>query len=85
MAVAIYQLTKKNRLLDLFAVTSGVLSGIFQMLGFFRWVILIPMLSNAYNAREIDSETIFFLEKFANTYMGMTVGEHLGSLFTVSG
>ena len=82
MAVAMYQITKKGRMVDLFAVTSGVLSGVFQMLGFFRWVILIPMLSNAYNANEIDSETIFFLEKFANTYMGMTVGEHLGSLFT---
>lgn len=82
MAVAIYQMTQKGRMLDLFAVTSGVLSGIFQMLGFFRWVILIPMLSNAYNTKEIGSETIFFLEKFANTYLGMTVGEHLGTLFT---
>lgn len=82
MAVAMYQITKKGSLLDLFAVTSGVLSGIFQMLGFFRWVILIPMLSSAYTAQEIDSQTIFFLEKFANTYFGMTVGEHLGTLFT---
>ena len=56
--------------------------GVFQVLGFFRWVILIPMLSNAYKTQEISSEIIFFLEKFANTYMGMTVGEHLGSLFT---
>jgi hypothetical protein len=82
MAVAMYQITKKGRLADLFAVTSGVLSGIFQTLGFFRWVILIPMLSSAYTAQEIDSQTIFFLEKFANTYFGMTVGEHLGTLFT---
>lgn len=82
MAVAIYQITRKGQMVDLFAVTSGVLSGVFQMLGFFRWVILIPMLSNAYNTKEIASETIFFLEKFANTYMGMTVGEHLGTLFT---
>jgi hypothetical protein len=82
MAVAMYQITKKGRMVDMFVVTSGVLSGVFQMLGFFRWVILIPMLSNAYNTNEIASETIFFLEKFANTYMGMTVGEHLGSLFT---
>lgn len=82
MAVAMYRLTKKDRLLDLFALTAGVLSGVFQVLGFFRWVILIPMLSNAYNTKEISSEVIFFLEKFANTYLGMTVGEHLGSLFT---
>lgn len=82
MAVAMYQLTKKGRLVDLFALTAGVLSGIFQMLGFFRWVVLIPMLSTAYASNEIPSDTIFFLEKFANTYFGMTVGEHLGSLFT---
>jgi len=82
MAVAMYHLTKKGRLLDLFGLTAGVLSGVFQVLGFFRWVILIPMLSNAYNIKEISTEVIFFLEKFANTYLGMTVGEHLGSLFT---
>lgn len=82
MAVAMYHLTQKGRLVDLFAVTAGVLSGIFQMLGLFRWVVLIPMLSTAYAAREVSSETIFFLEKFANTYFGMTVGEHMGSLFT---
>lgn len=82
MAVAMYQITKKGRMVDLFAVTSGALSGVFQIMGFFRWVILIPMLSNACNTKEVASETIFFLEKFANTYLGMTVGEHLGSLFT---
>lgn len=82
MAVAMYHMTKKGRLLDLFALTTGVLSGVFQVLGFFRWVILIPMLSNAYTTNEISTEVIFFLEKFANTYMGMTVGEHLGTLFT---
>jgi len=82
MAVAMYQITKKGRMVDLFAVTSGVLSGVFQMLGFFRWVVLIPMLSTAYSTQEVSSETIFFLEKFANTYFGMTVGEHLGTLFT---
>jgi len=82
MAVAMYHLTKKGLLVDLFALTAGVLSGVFQVLGFFRWVILIPMLSNAYTAQEISPEVIFFQEKFANTYLGMTIGEHLGSLFT---
>ena len=82
MAVAMYHLTKRGRLVDLFAVTAGVLSGVFQVLGFFRWVILIPMLASAYGSNEISAEVIFFLEKFANTYLGMTVGEHLGTLFT---
>jgi hypothetical protein len=49
-------------MLNLFALTAGVLSGVFQVLGFFRWVILIPMLSNAYTTKEISSEVIFFLE-----------------------
>ncbi len=78
MVAAMYHLTKKGRLVDIFAFTAGVLSGTFQMLGFFRWVVLIPMLSRAYVAQEVSSETIFFLEKFANTYLGMTVGEHMG-------
>lgn len=82
MAVAMYHLTQRRRLLDLFAVTAGVLSGIFQVLGFFRWIILIPMLANAYSSNEISADVIFSLEKFANTYLGMTVGEHLGTLFT---
>jgi hypothetical protein len=82
MAVAMYHLTKRGRLVDLFALTAGVLSGVFQVLGFLRWVILIPMLASAYGSHEISAEVIFFLEKFANTYLGMTVGEHLGTLFT---
>jgi hypothetical protein len=52
------------------------------VLGFLRWVILIPMLASAYGSNEISADIIFFLEKFANTYLGMTVGEHLGTLFT---
>jgi hypothetical protein len=82
MAVAMYHLTKQGRLVDLFALTAGVLSGVFQVIGFFRWVILIPMLASAYSSSEISADVVFFLEKFANTYLGMTVGEHLGTLFT---
>ncbi|MBP2033322.1 putative membrane protein [Clostridium algifaecis] len=82
MAVSMYHLTKKGKFIDIVSLTAGVLSGVFQILGFFRWVILIPMLSDALNANEISSDIIFFFEKFANTYLGMTVGEHLRSFFT---
>jgi hypothetical protein len=82
MAVSMYHLTKEGKFIDIIAVTSGILSGTFQILGFFRWVILIPMLSDALKSKEVSSDIIFFLEKFANTYLGMTVGEHLGSFFT---
>ena len=38
-------ITKKGKSIDLAALVAGILSGIFQILGFFRWLILIPMLS----------------------------------------
>lgn len=82
IAVGMYHLTKRGSLAELFALAAGVLSGLFQVLGFFRWVVLIPMLAAANESGEISSEIVFFLEKFANAYMGMTVGEHLGTLFT---
>jgi len=80
MAVAMYRLVGKSGLLDLSALAAGVAGGIFQMLGFFRWVILIPALSRALAAGEMPADTVFAFERFANTYLGMTVGEHLGSL-----
>jgi hypothetical protein len=82
MAVMMFHLTRSGSMLDLVAVTAGVLSGVFQILGFYRWVVLIPMLSDASRNGEASSELIYFLEKYSNTYFGMTVGEHLGSLFT---
>jgi len=81
MAVMMFHLTRSGRLLDLAALTAGVVGGVFQILGFFRWVVLIPMLSDQYRSGEVSNELIFFLEKYSNTYFGMTVGEHLGSLF----
>ena len=81
MAVMMFHHTRSGKLLDLAAVTAGVVGGVFQILGFFRWVVLIPMLSDEYRNGEVSRELIFFLEKYSNTYFGMTVGEHLGSLF----
>lgn len=81
MAVMWYHLTRSGRLVDIMTLIMGLLCGIFQILGFYRWVAAIPMLSNAYQASEVSNETIFFMEKFANTYFGMTVGEHLGNFF----
>lgn len=81
MAVMFFYITKSGRLADIFTLVAGVLAGAFQILGFYRWVVLIPMLSNAYQNGEVANETIFMLEKFANTYLGMTVGEHFGNFF----
>jgi hypothetical protein len=81
MAVALYRLVGKGGLLDLAALTAGVLAGVFQILGFFRWIILMPMFSDAVQTQSMPTDLVFALEKFANTYFGMTVGEHLGTLF----
>jgi hypothetical protein len=64
------------------ATTFGILTGLFQVLGFIRWVVLIPYLASGLQdpASGIDPATIVFLEGFANRYLGMTVGEHLGFL-----
>ena len=34
--------------------------------------------------QELPADTVYFLEKFANTYLGITVGEHLGTLLAAS-
>jgi hypothetical protein len=81
MPVMIYRLSTKGTMLDILAMVSGILAGVFQVLGFFRWVILMPMLSNALQAKEVPGETVFFFEKFSNTFFGITIGEHLGTFF----
>jgi len=81
MAVALYRLVRKDGLLDMAALAAGVMAGIFQMLGFFRWIILIPALGDALSSGRMPADAVYALEKFANTYLGMTVGEHMGTLF----
>jgi hypothetical protein len=63
----------------LVATTFGILTGIFQTLGFIRWPILVPYLAEAMNG-SVPMETIAFVEGAFNRYAGMAVGEHLGFL-----
>jgi hypothetical protein len=83
IAVLLHRLLADRRdgLLAL-ATTFGILTGLFQVLGFIRWVVLIPYLATGLQdpATGVDPATIVFLEGFANRYLGMTVGEHLGFL-----
>ncbi len=81
LAVLWYHITRTDKLSDLFTLVAGITCGIFQILGFYRWIAYVPMLSDTYKAGEMSDETIFFFEKFGNTYLGMTVGEHLGNFF----
>lgn len=63
----------------------GILAGLVQALGLLRWVIVIPSIAanfTAAGATEVDKAVATGLFDFANTYIGMGVGEHLGYLFT---
>jgi len=80
MAVMLRQLLqeRENSILTL-ATLFGVLAGLFQVLGFIRWPILIPYIAGAME-QGVPLETVAFIEGAFNHYLGMTVGEHLGFL-----
>jgi Domain of unknown function (DUF4386) len=54
----------------------GIATGVFWSLGYARWPIAMPYLSNLY--RTGDKERAGELYELLNRYAGMTVGEHLG-------
>jgi len=63
----------------------GVLAGLVQALGLLRWVILIPSLAAHYVApgtTELQQAMDVAIFDFANQYLGVGVGEHVGYLFT---
>ena len=81
MSSMLYSLIERKDALSLTAMVMGILSGVFQLIGFIRWVVFIPLLSSAYQTGEISAELTFFFEKIANGYLGMSLGEHMGNLF----
>ncbi len=81
MAIFIYHVSQSKALLDNIAVGAGIIAGIFKIIGFIRWVVLIPVLSSALNNNEVSTDIIFFIEKIANSYLGMGLGEHMSTLF----
>ena len=81
MAVQLYSLSTIKNNLGNAAIVAGILSGVFQVTGYIRWIVLVPLLSSGYKSGEIPHNMVFFLEKIMNSYLGMTLGEHLGNLF----
>jgi len=62
---------------------AGIATAVFQVIGFCRWVFLIPFLSNQYfsaDATAASKQIIEFVYETMNRYAGMTIGEHLGFL-----
>lgn len=67
------------------ATTLGVVAGVVQMLGFIRWIFLVPTLASTYlnpTTSEASRAAIEVTFNAFNQYAGVGVGEHLGYLFT---
>ena len=77
MSVMLHQSFGERSSLAVMTVVFGGLTGIFQVLGFIRWPIVIPYIATAMNSG-VSMETIAFVEGMLNRYAGMAIGEHLG-------
>ncbi|NOK61247.1 MAG: DUF4386 domain-containing protein [Chloroflexi bacterium AL-W] len=67
------------------ATITGVLSGLVQAIGLFRWVFLVPSLATTYMDATVDPVTraaAVVAFEVAHNYLGVAVGEHLGYIFT---
>ncbi len=80
LSVLLHQSFDDNKSsLLLLTTVFGILTGIFQILGFIRWPIVVPYFAEAMNSN-VPMETIAFVEGTLNRYAGMAIGEHLGFL-----
>jgi len=75
IASLIFHLFEKKSAIMVLALVFGVLTGVFQAIGFIRWSFLIPYLTSL---QESSSELIPILEGAFNAYAGMAIGENLG-------
>jgi hypothetical protein len=74
----------------LLAATSaivGVLSGLVQAMGLFRWTFLVPSLAAQHQAPDATPATrdaVAVVFNAFHQYIGVAVGEHLGYIFTAA-
>lgn len=84
VTVLVHQALDENEAtVAIVAAVFGVLTGVFQAIGFIRWSVLIPYIADAManaGTNGLSQETVAFIEGVANRYVGMAVGEHLGFL-----
>jgi len=75
IASLIFYLIENKSAILVLALVFGVLTGIFQAIGFIRWAFLIPYLASLQGS---SSELIAVIEGAFNAYAGMAIGENLG-------
>lgn len=61
-------------------IGTGLATAIFQVIGFSRWVFVIPFLADQYARQPAQRPAIELLYEILNRFAGMTIGEHLGFL-----
>ena len=67
------------------SVPFGLIAGVVQVVGLFRWSFLVPYLARAYGdpgASQASREAITVTFEAAHRFLGMAIGEHLGYFFT---
>lgn len=79
LSILLYRSFAERNTLVLTTAVFGILTGVFQLLGFIRWPIVVPYFVAAMN-NGTSLETIAFVEGMLNRYTGMAIGEHLGFL-----
>lgn len=65
------------------AVPLGVASALLQMIGLLRWVVLVPLLADAWRASAADPATrtaIALIFQAQHQLLGVLMGEHLGQI-----
>jgi hypothetical protein len=69
----------------LVATTFGFFAGAVQIVGFLRWVFLVPYLADTYgdpSASPSTRDAVIVVFEGAHRFLGRGLGEHLGYLFT---
>ena len=62
----------------------GVISLVVQMVGLLRWTFVVPVLAANYlNGNEMTKEAAKIAFQVVHQYGGVTLGEHIGQLFTI--
>jgi len=77
ISLLLFQFFKQKTTLINLGLLFGILTGLFQTLGFIRWSFVIPYFADLSAS---SPELIGVLEGAFNSYGGMAVGEHLGFL-----
>ena len=78
-------LFERDRLVASLSIGFGAIAGLVQALGLLRWVILMPSLAAHYvapDATAMSQAMDAAIFDFANQFLGVGVGEHVGYLFT---